>query len=203
MTLCLLNVEETRHYLGDISDAMLRRLVEQGHLCPVRLSSVRREGESGRRLLFFDVVDLDLFIERCKSGSTAKPNGLDLDAGEEAGKTMSDDDYIVGEKGTTVSGDDYMVLYEKSLNDREVEILRRRYGIGCSKETMSAIAMTLGISKCRVWQLEQKALGKLYGFPPKPKPERAQSRQKRHTLEQAKEIQFLARRPWLRPEVTL
>ena len=47
----LLNVTETRHYLGDISDATIRRLVARGELRPVRLPSVKRAGESGRRLL--------------------------------------------------------------------------------------------------------------------------------------------------------
>ena len=73
MTGRLLDVEATRQYLGDISDATLRRFVSRGHLCPVRLPSVRREGESGRRLLFH-VKDLDAFIEKCKRESSAAPN---------------------------------------------------------------------------------------------------------------------------------
>ena len=69
----LLNVTETRHYLGDISDATIRRLVARGELRPVRLPSVKRAGESGRRLLF-DRDDLDALIDRWKRDSTSAPN---------------------------------------------------------------------------------------------------------------------------------
>lgn len=73
MTARLLNVTETRHYLGGISDATIRRLVARGELRPVRLPSVRRLGEAGRRLLF-DVQDLDAVVERWKRESSAAPN---------------------------------------------------------------------------------------------------------------------------------
>jgi len=73
VTARLLNVTETRHYLGDISDATIRRLVARGELRPVRLPSVKREGESGRRLLF-DRDDLDAVIDGWKRASSATPN---------------------------------------------------------------------------------------------------------------------------------
>ena len=73
MTPRLLNVAETRHYLGEISEATVRRLVERGELRPVRLPSVRHPGETGRRLLF-DRADLDALIDRWKRESTATPN---------------------------------------------------------------------------------------------------------------------------------
>lgn len=69
----LLDVGETALYLGGISQATVRRLVAQGVLCPVRLPSCRRPGESSRRLLF-DVRDLDTLVETWKSGSSAAPN---------------------------------------------------------------------------------------------------------------------------------
>jgi Helix-turn-helix domain len=78
MTARLLNVTETCRYLGDISDATLRRLVARDELRPVRLPSVRRgtdrePGETGRRLLF-DVTDLDAVVDRWKRASSAAPN---------------------------------------------------------------------------------------------------------------------------------
>jgi hypothetical protein len=69
----LLNVIETRQYLGGISDATIRRLVARGELKPTRLPSVRHKGETGRRLLF-DVQDLDAVVDRWKSESTSAPN---------------------------------------------------------------------------------------------------------------------------------
>jgi excisionase family DNA binding protein len=68
----LLSVTETASYLG-VSTVTIRRWVASGHLQPVRLPSVRRTGEPGRRLLF-DVQDLDALVERWKRDSTSAPN---------------------------------------------------------------------------------------------------------------------------------
>ena len=69
----LLNVTETAHYLGDISDATIRKLVAQGVLHPVRLPSVNHRGEAGRRLLFAR-EDLDAVIDEWKRESSSAPN---------------------------------------------------------------------------------------------------------------------------------
>jgi hypothetical protein len=72
MTSRLLSIDATASYLG-VSTVTIRRYVTQGKLHPVRLPSVRRKGESGRRLLF-DVHDLDAVIDQWKSTSTGEPN---------------------------------------------------------------------------------------------------------------------------------
>lgn len=61
----LLDVKATAAYLGGISTWTVRALVENGHLRPVALPACRREGETGRRLLF-DRADLDAFVEARK-----------------------------------------------------------------------------------------------------------------------------------------
>jgi hypothetical protein len=65
MTPRLLDIKETARYLGGLSPWTVRGLVERGELTPVRLPSLVRPGEHGRRLLF-DVRDLDAFVERMK-----------------------------------------------------------------------------------------------------------------------------------------
>lgn len=69
----LVDVEAAARYLGGISPATMRALVDNGHLVPVRMPSCRRPGEFSRRLLF-DVRDLDLLIEKWKADSTGNPN---------------------------------------------------------------------------------------------------------------------------------
>ena len=73
MTARLLNVTETRHYLGDISDATIRKLVARGVLRPVRLPSVNHRGEAGRRVLFAR-EDLDAVVDAWKCESSSAPN---------------------------------------------------------------------------------------------------------------------------------
>lgn len=58
----LLDVSATAAYLGGVSTWTVRALVADGHLRPVRLPSVRHQGENGRRLLF-DRRDLDAFVD--------------------------------------------------------------------------------------------------------------------------------------------
>lgn len=69
----LMDVAAAAAYLGGVSEATVRRLVARGEIVPVRLPSVRHGGEQGRRLLF-DKADIDLAINRWKSGSTCEPN---------------------------------------------------------------------------------------------------------------------------------
>ena len=73
MTPRLLDVKDAAEYLGGISEATIRRLVERGELRPVRLPSVRHAGEMGRRLLF-DVRDLDAVVEKWKRELSPEPN---------------------------------------------------------------------------------------------------------------------------------
>ncbi|MEK9901763.1 MAG: sigma factor-like helix-turn-helix DNA-binding protein, partial [Rhodospirillaceae bacterium] len=49
------------------------------------------------------------------------------------------------------------------LQDRDAAIVRRRY-LGEEKETLSAIAEDLGITKERVRQLEVRALGRVRAY---------------------------------------
>lgn len=58
----LLDMRAAASYLS-VSRWTVRALIESGHLRPVRLPSVRRPGEQGRRLLV-DVRELDAAIER-------------------------------------------------------------------------------------------------------------------------------------------
>ena len=51
MTVRLLDTAAAATYLG-VSNATVRRLVAGGEITPVRVPSVRHDGERGRRLLF-------------------------------------------------------------------------------------------------------------------------------------------------------
>lgn len=69
----LLDVPATAAYLGDVCPDYVRGLVAQGVLPPVRIPSMRRPGESSRRLLFAR-EDLDALIDIWKAESTSVPN---------------------------------------------------------------------------------------------------------------------------------
>ena len=69
----LRDVTAAAAYLGGVDGSYLRGLVREGLLCPVRLPSMRRRGESSRRLLF-DQRDLDRLIDTWRASSSAAPN---------------------------------------------------------------------------------------------------------------------------------
>lgn len=68
MTQRLLDAEGAGRYLGNLSERTVRMLAERGDLRPVRIPSLTRDGEAGRRLLF-DVKDLDAAVERWKKAA--------------------------------------------------------------------------------------------------------------------------------------
>ena len=68
----LLSVADAARYLG-VAEGTVRALVARGELQPVRPPSVRRAGESGRRVLL-DRVDLDAVVDQWKATSTSAPN---------------------------------------------------------------------------------------------------------------------------------
>lgn len=49
------------------------------------------------------------------------------------------------------------------LSDREKEIIKLRYGLGCRIRTQQEIADMMGISRSYVSRIEKAALGKLRG----------------------------------------
>jgi hypothetical protein len=63
----LLDLSAAAAYLGGVSVWTLRALVAKGELTPVRLPSVRRKDQQGRRLLF-DREDLDAAVAKWKAG---------------------------------------------------------------------------------------------------------------------------------------
>src|SRR5687767_9017987 len=69
----LLDVTATASYLGGVCEDVVRGLVAQGVLTPVRMPSTRRPGESSRRLLFAR-EDLNAVIDRWKAQSSTAPN---------------------------------------------------------------------------------------------------------------------------------
>jgi hypothetical protein len=61
----LLRTRDAAHYLS-LSAEAIRLLVDRGQLVPVRLPSTRADGERARPL-FFDIRDLDDFVDRLKA----------------------------------------------------------------------------------------------------------------------------------------
>jgi len=47
------------------------------------------------------------------------------------------------------------------LKDKELEVIKRRYGLGCEVETLEEIGKSFGVSRERIRQIEDKALEKL------------------------------------------
>ena len=53
-------------------------------------------------------------------------------------------------------------IIEKNLNEREKEIIKKRYGIECNIMTQLEISKQLNISRSYVSRIEKKAIGKIY-----------------------------------------
>ena len=51
------------------------------------------------------------------------------------------------------------------LNERQREVIRRRYGFKCKAETLGGIGDGMGVSRARVQQIEKAALDKLRAIP--------------------------------------
>lgn len=51
------------------------------------------------------------------------------------------------------------------LNERQREVIRRRYGFKCKAETLDSIGDGMGVSRARVQQIEKAALDKLRAIP--------------------------------------
>lgn len=54
------------------------------------------------------------------------------------------------------------------LNEREQQVIRMRYGIGCERMTLSDIAKQIGVTKQRIQQNEVEAMEKLRDFTRRP-----------------------------------
>ncbi|MBS28133.1 MAG: RNA polymerase factor sigma-32 [Alphaproteobacteria bacterium] len=96
---------------------------------------------------------------------------LDASAGENGDLTLVD--LLADEHGdveasamvanTSAARSRWLDLALRDLKDRDADIVRRRY-LGEEKETLSAIATDLGITKERVRQLEARAMTRLRSF---------------------------------------
>jgi hypothetical protein len=69
----LLDVAAAASYLGGVIENFVHGLVREGLLVPVRIPSMRRRGDSSRRLLF-DVQDLSALVDVWKGASSSEPN---------------------------------------------------------------------------------------------------------------------------------
>lgn len=54
-----------------------------------------------------------------------------------------------------------LLLSEVGLSQRQADVIRRRYGLGCTPETQAEIAATYGLTRERVRQIEEVALMRL------------------------------------------
>jgi DNA-directed RNA polymerase sigma subunit (sigma70/sigma32) len=50
-----------------------------------------------------------------------------------------------------------------TLTDREKDVLRRRFGIGCPKHTYGEVAGAYGLTKTRIRMIQNKAIRNIVG----------------------------------------
>lgn len=74
---------------------------------------------------------------------------------------LADGRCLVEELEQKINGEKLSRYIREELDEREKEVICRRYGVGCEPMTQREVADFLGISRSYVSRIEKKALGKL------------------------------------------
>ncbi|MBR1882313.1 MAG: RNA polymerase sigma factor RpoD/SigA [Muribaculaceae bacterium] len=165
-----------------IRQAMLQSLAENGHVVRVPLNQVNQQTKLQKLITQFEQQEqrqpsvaelammLDMPEERVQTTLVGQVRQTSVDAPFAEGEDGSLLDVMVN---TTTPATDSTVQYEglrfemrrslNQLNEREREIVRLSFGIGCREKTLDEISAMFDLSQERVRQIREKAIRRLRG----------------------------------------
>ena len=165
-----------------IRQAMLQSLAENGHVVRVPLNQVNQQTKLQKLITQFEQQEqrqpsvaelammLDMPEERVQTTLVGQVRQTSVDAPFAEGEDGSLLDIMVN---TTTPATDSTVQYEglrfemrrslNQLNEREREIVRLSFGIGCREKTLDEISAMFDLSQERVRQIREKAIRRLRG----------------------------------------
>lgn len=162
-----------------IKDAIINALEEKGRmirlphgqeqLCnEIRSIRQRYEADEEREATIYEVADeLGMEVGKLQDVYTASQNVMSLEV--PMGDADDDDYTLLSKLGYADEAmTDFALLHEELeyafssvLSERETTIVRQSFGLGTEEKTLVEIAQSLGLSRERVRQIRELAVGKL------------------------------------------
>lgn len=162
--------QSIRRALSDQSKTIRLPVHATDKLLSIRRVAMRLEEELGRQPTEEEIGDeLDIPAKQVRLLQTAgiRPASLDAPIGDDESNRIAD---VVADQN---AGTPYLALESKTngnlvlelmggLDDREVAILRQRFGLdGGDEKTLEEIGVQFGVTRERIRQIEDKALRKM------------------------------------------